>query len=130
MALLLPNQKVTFQFGSRGNKWETHLGRLTIVLNLETGALFSIYHLEKWVDVPLIKHLWIVLGGPFTSLFFTILFGNLGWMYNWSDPWIGFTVINLYNLVNTSLPWNHPKWEGVQGGIPNDGRQVLDLIKT
>jgi hypothetical protein len=130
MILLLTRQKVTFQFGARGTKWEIRLGRLTIIFYLEPGLSFCIYRLENKAGLSLYQDLWITLGGPLASLLFTILFGSFYWRSGGADLWMWSTVINLFNFLNTCLPWRYPKWQGIQAGLPSDGRQVVELLKN
>jgi len=34
------------------------------------------------------------------------------------------------SYINSSLPRHYPKWQGVQGSIPNDGLQLVEIIKS
>ncbi len=130
MILLLTKQKVTFQFGVRGAPREIHLGRLSLLLYLEPGALFFCrYHLEDRTSLSWRQDFWITIAGPLCSLIFTLLFGALWLASGGVDPWTGLAVINLINLLNSGIPQRDPVWQGAQAGIPNDGLQLLQLIQ-
>jgi hypothetical protein len=130
MILLLTKQKVTFQFGVRGAKREIRLGRLTILVYFEPSALFFCrYRLENKAELTKAQDIGVTLGGPLSSLFFTIVCGVLWWASNGADPWIGFTILNLFNFLNTIIPYHYPKWQGVQAGIPSDGLQLVQLLR-
>ncbi len=131
MILLLTKQKVTFQFGARGSKWELHWRRLAVDVHFVDllGLGFCRYHLEDKARLSPRQDLWITLAGPLASLFVALVCGILYWTSNGADPWMGFTAINLAIFLNASIPWVYPQWQGVQAGVPSDGRQVMDLIQ-
>ncbi|HLO28787.1 MAG TPA: hypothetical protein VK249_06615 [Anaerolineales bacterium] len=131
MVLLVSRQKVTFQFGVRGTKWEFHFGRLTILLYLERGTfLGSRYQLEARAELTKSQILWMILGGPLASLLLTILCGGVWWATNRIDPWRGLTIINLINFLWTIIPQHYPEWQGAQAGFPNDGLQIIQLLRS
>jgi hypothetical protein len=130
MILLLSKQKVAFQFGVNGTKREIQLGRLTILLYFEPSALFFCrYRLENKMELSKRQDFGITIGGPIASLLSAILCGVLWWVSNGADPWTGFTMINLAIFLNTSIPTQYPKWQGAQAGIPNDGLQLVQLLR-
>jgi hypothetical protein len=130
MILLLTEQKVTFQFGEQGVKREFENGRLKIILNVELSALFFCrYLLEDKSKLSRYQDFWISIGGPLSSLLFTFISGILWLTSNGSDPWTGLALINFISLLNTSLPRHYPKWQGVQGGLPSDGLQLMQLLR-
>jgi hypothetical protein len=130
MFLLLTKQKVTFQFGAQGTKREIHWGRLTIHLYLEPSALLGArYFHEDYAALSRNQIVWITLGGPLASLLATILCGALWLATNNVDPWRGLTIINFVTVLNTSIPGYYAKWQGIQGGIPNDGLQMVQLFQ-
>jgi hypothetical protein len=130
MILALTKQKVSFQMGVRGLKREFLLGRITILIYFEPSALFFCrYRLENKADLTWYQDFGITIGGPLTSLIFTIVCLILWWVSNGADPWTGLTIINFLNFLNTSIPAYYPKWQGIQGGIPTDGLQLVQLLK-
>ncbi len=130
MILLLTKQKVTFQFGAQGTKWEIHLGRLTILLYFEAGTFLGCrYHLEDDAALSRQQDFWITVGGPIASLLLSILFGALWFTTKMIDPWRGLVVLNLVALLFSSIPGHYARWMGVQGGLPNDGLQLLRLFQ-
>ncbi len=131
MILLLTQQKVTFQFGVRGTKREFRLGRLTILLYFEPSTfLGSRYYLENRAALARYQDFWITIGGPLSSLLFTVLCGVLWWALDGGDPWEGLTLINLANFLWASIPQNYPEWQGAQAGIPNDALQLIQLQRS
>jgi hypothetical protein len=131
MVLLVTKQKVTFQFGVRGPKREFHFGRLTVLMFFEpTTFLGARYYPENRAELSMSQVFWMALGGPLASLLFTCLFGVLWWVTHTIDPWRGLTLINLVNFLWTVIPQNYPEWQGAQAGIPNDGRQIIQLLKA
>ena len=130
MILLLTKQKVTFQFGVRGPKQDIHWGRLTILLYIEPSTMLGArYYYENYAALSRRQVFWITVGGPLASLFFTILCGALWCGANRVDPWRGLALINFINFLYTSIPGHYPKWQGVQGGIPNDALQLVNLFR-
>ena len=130
MILLLTKQRAVFQFGAQGRRREITMGRLSAVLYVEPSALFFCrYRLEDKRELTRNQDLWITLGGPLSSLLFTVLFG-LFWRQstNGADPWEGLTIINLFNLLVAGIPGHYPRWLTGQGGIANDGLQVVELL--
>ena len=130
MILLLTKQKVTFQFGVRGTIQEIHIGRLTILLYIESGTFLGCrYYLEDYAALSKQQVFWITVGGPIASLLLTILCGVLWLATNRIDPWRGLAVLNLVAFLWSSIPGHYAKWMGVQGGTPNDGLQVVQLFQ-
>jgi hypothetical protein len=130
MILLLTKQKFTFQFGSHGPKQEFRLGRLTVLLHLERSTfLGSRYFLEDYATLSRQQIFWITAGGPIASLLLTFLFGALWLTTNKIDPWRGLVVLNLVAFLWSSIPGYYAEWMGAQGGIPNDGLQVVHLFQ-
>lgn len=131
MILLVTQQKVTFQFGVRGPKREFRWQRFTLLIYFEAttflGARYSLDHREELTRG---QDLWITLGGPLASLFFTFLCSIFWWLTSSVDPWRGLTIINLINFLWTIVPQNYPEWQGAQAGIPNDGRQIIQLLRS
>ena len=129
MILLLTKQRVTFQFGVQGTRREIHLGRLTILLYLELATFWGCrYQLEDHAALSKQQLFWITVGGPIVSLLLTILCGALWLGTNSIDPWRGLVVINLVAFLYSSIPGHYAKWMGAQGGLPNDGLQVVQLF--
>jgi hypothetical protein len=130
MILLITKQKVTFQFGAQGTKKEIHLGRLAILVYVEPSAPFGCrYNLENYAALSTQQVFWITVGGPIASLLLTILCGVLWLTTNRIDPWRGLVILNLVNFLYSSIPGHYAKWQGVQGGFPNDGLQVVQLFQ-
>jgi len=132
MILLLTEQRSTFQFGTRGGRREFSLGRLTAVLYADPHALFFCrYRLERTGPLTKMQDFWITLGGPLSSMFFTVLFGLIWWRAGVDgDPWSGLTMINLFNLLIAGVPGYYPQLLAGEGGIANDGLQLIRLLRT
>jgi hypothetical protein len=128
LALLLTDQQIRFQLGSKGKKLKLDLGRLTITLFFEPMAIYGLYQLEDKTRLTFKQDLWITLGGPLMSLLLTILFASLAWTSGWATLWTILFIINLIAFLNTAFPWTYPNWQGIQAGIPSDGRQILKLL--
>jgi hypothetical protein len=130
MILLLTKQYAVFQFGVRGKKHEIRLGRITISINFEPSALFFCrYRLENKQELSRGQDFGITIGGPLVSLVLAVTSGILWWIFKADDPWKGLAIINLIIFLNTSIPTQYPKWQGAQGGIPNDGLQLVQLLR-
>lgn len=131
MILLLTDQRSTFQFGGRGTRREMVFGRLTCVLYPELRALFFCrYRLENAAALTTKQDAAITLGGPLTSLVFTILFGLLWWRFpSGGDPWSGLTMISLFNFLIASVPGDYPRLLTGEAGIANDGLQLVRLLR-
>ena len=130
MALFLTSHKVTIQLGKQGIKWRVHLGRLTILWYLGFGAVWGVYQLEGQGEILPNRNVWILLGGPTTSLLFTIFLNSLDVLSDGAVPFLDiFATGNLITFLITALPWHYPKWMGVMGGMPSDGLEVWRLIK-
>jgi peptidoglycan/LPS O-acetylase OafA/YrhL len=129
-ALLLTSHKVTIQLGKQGIKWRVQLGRLTILWYLGFGAVWGVYQSEGQGEIRPNRNIWILLGGPATSLLFAILFGSLDVFSDGAVPFLDiFATGNLIAFLITVLPWHYPKWMGVMGGIPSDVLSAWRLIK-
>jgi len=128
MALLTTSQQVGFQLGARGKSWSVKLGRMKITCYFEPGAAYGRYQLEDKSALSYRQDLWITLGGPLMSLLLTILFGSLAWTSGSAALWTMLLIVNLLAFLNTAFPWTYPRWQGIQAGLPSDGRQILQLI--
>jgi hypothetical protein len=130
VVLFLTNHGVTIQFGNRGSMCRTQIGRLKVILYLEPGVVWGVCRLEDNEKIPLNRYIWIIMGGPVTSLLLTILFGSLALLSNWNAPgWILFAAYNLIVVLLTVLPLTYPKWTGVMAGMPSDMLQAWRLIQ-
>jgi hypothetical protein len=130
MILLLTRQKATFQFGALGKRLEFHWGRLTVIVYLEPiGMSFCVYRLEDYAGLSFKQKLWMTLGGPIASLLGAILCVILNQASNGADPWTVLFLIFLLQFLNTSIPWNYARWQGVMAGRASDGRQVVELYR-
>jgi hypothetical protein len=130
MILLLTKQKVLFQFGAKGTKSEIRWGRLTVFAYYEPSAILGArYFLEDYAALSVPQVFWITLGGPLASLLLTILCGTLWLTTSAPDPWRALTIFSLIALLNTVLPRRYDKWQGIQGGLPNDALQLMHIFQ-
>lgn len=129
MILLLTKQKTTFQFGTRGPKWEFRLGRLTILIYFEPGTFLGCRYYIDRSELTRSQVFWTLIGGPLASLFFAMLCGVLWWATDATDPWKGMVIMNLIAFLWTSIPGHYARWMSVQGGFPNDGLQLVYLFQ-
>jgi hypothetical protein len=130
LLLLLTRQKVTIQFGVRGPKREIQWSRLTIRLYIEPGAFLGArFFYENYAALSRKQIIWSILGGPLASLLLAILCAAMWLPSNTIDPWRGLAIINLIGFLNSSLPRYYDPWQGIQGGIPNDGLQLVQLMR-
>jgi hypothetical protein len=130
MALLLTSHKVTIQLGKQGIKWRIPLRRLTIIWCLGFGAVWGVCHFEGQGEIQPNRNIWILLGGPITSLLFTIFFSSLDVLADGAVLFLDiFSTATLIAFLITAIPWYYPKWMGVMGGMSSDGLEVWRLIK-
>jgi hypothetical protein len=129
--LMLSRQRAVFQFGARGRRSVTPLSRISLVLHPDPHALFFCrYRVEDIGQLTKSQDAWITLGGPISSLLFTVLFGVIWWRAGGQgDPWSGLTLINLFNLMIAGVPGNYPRLLAGEDGIANDGLQSVQLLR-
>lgn len=131
MILALTRQSATFRFGGQGRAHELRLGRITAVIHRDLHALFFCgYRLQDRKALTWNQDLWITLGGPLSSLIFTLLFASIWWRTGTSDPWSGMTWINLFNFIIAGVPGYYPRLFAAEGGIANDGLQIVRLARS
>ena len=131
MILALTRQRAVFRFGGQGKGHELRLGRITAVIHREIHALFFCsYRLQDKNALTWNQDLWITLGGPLSSLLFTLLFAAIWWRTATSDPWSALTWINLFNFIISGVPGYYPKVFAARGEIANDGLQIVRLVRS
>jgi hypothetical protein len=92
--------------------------------------VWGVHQFEGQGEIRPDRNIWILLGGPATSLLFAIFFGRLDVISDGAFLFLDiFATANLIAVLITALPWNYPKWMGVMGGMPSDGLSAWRLIK-
>lgn len=128
-ALVMTDQHVSVQLGSRPSNRPLRLGRLTLHLKLLTFVTgFCRYGREH--PIPPLRHLWIRLAGPAAS---AAAFGALAAVHLIVDPglvlWRKFgpaaSWFFLIQAVVTLAPITYPRWLPGYAGYKSDGLMAL-----
>lgn len=125
------NSKVEVFLGtsSKTNKLRLRIGRITCYLTIALSGFCNYRIANEFPSFTYKQKIFFFMGGPIASLLIsTVLF-----IVSFSVSGVAGNILinsaaaNFFLFITSMIPWTYPAF---LGGLPSDGLQVLNLMKT